>query len=210
MATQPAVNTSENLTTATTAFDRFAGVCAIITGLGSLLYGLSFLVLRNATFSALFLLLGGLFALPVLTSIYQRLSATHAAFARWAFLLSVTGAFGALIHGGYDLANALHPLASAAALASLPDAIDPRGLLVFGVAGLGLFLFAWLVGQDRLFPRALSYLGYIAAVLLVILYLGRLIILDPANPFIVLPALLSGFVFNPVWYLWLGILYLRR
>lgn len=210
MATQPTVNTSESLTIATTSLDHFAGVCAIITGIGSLLYGLSFLVLRNATFSALFLLLGGLFALPVLTSVYQRFTATHTAFARWAFLLSVTGAFGALIHGGYDLANALHPPAIAAAQASLPDAIDPRGLLVFGVAGLGLFLLAWLVGQDRLFPRALSYLGYIAAVLLVGLYLGRLIILDPTNPFIVLPALLSGFVLNPVWYLWLGVIFLRR
>jgi hypothetical protein len=46
---------------------------------------------------------------------------------------------------------------------SLPNAIDPRGLLAFGVAGLGLCFIAWLVGQSRLFPRALSYLGYVAA-----------------------------------------------
>jgi hypothetical protein len=92
---------------------------------------------------------------------------------------------------------------------SLPNAIDPRGLLAFGVAGLGLCFIAWLVGQSRLFPRALSYLGYVAAALLVVLYLSRLIILEPTNLLIVLPALLSGFVVNPLWYIWLGIVLWR-
>ena len=92
---------------------------------------------------------------------------------------------------------------------SLPNAIDPRDLLTFGVAGLGLFFIAWLVGLSRLFPQALSYLGYILAVLLVILYLGRLIILDPTNLLIVVPVLLSGFVVNPIWYIWLGIVLFR-
>jgi hypothetical protein len=45
MATQPAMNKSDSITT-TTSFDRFAGVCAIITGIGSLLYGVSFIVLH--------------------------------------------------------------------------------------------------------------------------------------------------------------------
>jgi hypothetical protein len=51
----------------------------------------------------------------------------------------------------------------------------------------------------------LSYLGYLAAVLLIILYLGRLIIYTPTNPVILIPALLSGFLVNPIWYIWLGI-----
>lgn len=119
------------------------------------------------------------------------------------------GAFGALIHGGYDLANALHPPAISAVQADLPDAIDPRGLLVFGLAGLRLFLVARLIRQDRLFPRRLSYWGYLAAASLVVFYLGRLIILDPTNPVILVAALLSGFVFNPVWSIWLGSRLLR-
>jgi hypothetical protein len=155
-------------------------------------------------------MLGGLLALPVLSAVYQHVARTYAAFARWAFLLSVTGALGSLIHGGYDLANALHPPVSIAAQAGLPDAIDPRGLLVFGVAGLGLFLIAWLVGQSRRFPRSLSYPGYVTAIMLIGLYLGRLLILDPASPLIALPALLSGFVLNPLWYIWLGIVLARR
>jgi hypothetical protein len=45
--------------------------------------------------------------------------------------------------------------------------------------------------------------------LLVVLYLSRLIILEPTNLLIVLPALLSGFVVNPLWYIWLGIVLWR-
>jgi hypothetical protein len=40
--------------------------------------------------------------------------------------------------------------------------------------------------------------------LLVVLYFVWLIILDPKNPVIAVDALLSEFVVNPVWYLWLG------
>jgi hypothetical protein len=47
-------------------------------------------------------------------------------------------------------------------------------------------------------------------VLLVLLYLGRLLILDPANLLIVIPALLTGFLLNPLWYAWLGAWLLRR
>jgi hypothetical protein len=47
-------------------------------------------------------------------------------------------------------------------------------------------------------------------VLLVVLCLGRLLILDPANLLIVIPALLTGFLLNPLWYVWLGDWLLRR
>lgn len=42
-----------------------------------------------------------------------------------------------------------------------------------------------------------------------ILYLGRLIVLDPTNPVILVPALLNGFLVNPIFYLWLGLALLR-
>jgi len=209
MAVQPSVGRVGSIVTPTESFERFAGLCAIITSIVGFLYAVSFIVLHNVLLNALFLMLGGLFSLAVLTAVYERLKETHATLALWAFLLTIVGALGILIHGGYDLANTLHPPAISAAQMSLPNAIDPRGLLTFGVAGLGLFCIAWLVGQSRLFPHALSYLGYILAVLLLILYLARLIILEPTNLLIVVPVLLSGFVVNPIWYIWLGIVLLR-
>ena len=81
--------------------------------------------------------------------------------------MSVTGALGSAIHGGYDLALALHPVPS---MAAFPNPIDPRGLLNFGVAGLGVALLARLIVRGHRFLPRLGYLGYVAAILLLILY----------------------------------------
>jgi hypothetical protein len=127
--------------------------------------------------------------------------------ALWALLLAGFGALGAMAHGGYDLANALHP--PVAANADLPSAADPRGLATFALSGLGLLVFAALLLRDARFPRALAWLGLLSALLSIVLYLGRLVILSPASPAIALPALAEGFVVSPLWYLWLGVVLLR-
>src|SRR5436189_228324 len=206
MSTQSASNQVDIVTTQSSSFERFAGLSAILAGITGLLYSISFVLLKNDLLIALFLMLGGVFSTAVLVAAYNRLKETDATFALWALLLSIAGAFGAIIHGGYDLANAINPTSANVALANLPSAIDPRGLLTFGVAGLGVFVMAWLMGRGAQFPRALSYWGYLLAVLLVVLYLGRLIILDPKNPIVLADALLSGFIVNPAWYVWLGVM----
>ena len=185
-----------------TSFEKFARWSAILAGLSGFLYSTSFIVLRDNLLSALFLLLGGLFSAVALTALYQRVRETESGFALLGFLLSLGAALGSAIHGGYDLANALHPPASSNM--DLPNAIDPRGLLTFGIAGLGLFVLSWLVAQELTFPKGLAYLGYLSAILMIVLYLGRLIILEATNPAIVIPALLEGFIVNPLWYVWLG------
>ncbi len=209
MSTQSASNRVGIAATQSTSFERFAGLCAILAGIVGLLYSISFIVLKNDLLIALFLMLGGLLSTAVLTVVYNRLRETDASFALWALLLGIAGSLGAAIHGGYDLANAINPPNVSAALASLPSPVDPRGLLTFGVTGLGVCGIAWLMGRSGRFPRGLSYWGYLLAVLLVVLYLGRLIILDPKNPVIVVDGVLSGFVVNPVWYLWLGVVLWR-
>lgn len=184
------------------SFEKFAGSGAILAGLSGLLYSIAFIILQNDLLSALFLLLGGLFSSLALTALYQQLRETESGFALLALLLSISAALGSTIHGGYDLANTLHPPATINP--DLPNPIDPRGLLTFGLAGLGLVLFSWLMTQNTRSPRGLSSLGYLSAILMIILYLGRLIILQATNLVIVIPALLEGFIVNPLWYLWLG------
>ena len=191
-----------------TSFETFAAWGAVLAGLSGFLYSVSFIFLQNELLSALFLMLGGLFSTSALTALYQRLRGTDSGFALLGFLLSLSAALGSAIHGGYNLANAIHP--PAADIAGLPSAIDPRGLLTFGVSGLGLFLLSWLMSQDMRFPRGLTYFGYTSATLMIILYLGRLIILQATNPAIVIPALLEGFIVNPIWYVWLGLTFLRN
>src|SRR5581483_4981577 len=123
---------------------------------------------------------GGLASSAALVAIYERVRGTEPSFALWGLILGLAGTIGAAIHGGYDLANAIHP--PAVANADLPSAIDPRGLLTFGVAGLSLLVFAGLIARGRALPAGLGYLGYALAALLLILYLGRLIILEATSP----------------------------
>jgi hypothetical protein len=186
----------------TKSFERLAAWSAILAGVFGLLYSISFVFLQNNLFSAKFLMLGGLAAAVVMTALYQRLRDTQEAYALLAFVLSVGAAAGAMIHGGYDLSNTLHP--PAALNLDLPNPVDPRGLLTFGVAGAGLFLFSWLMRHNKKFPKGLSTLGYVSATLMILLYLGRLVVLQATSPVIVVPALLEGFIVNPLWYLWLG------
>jgi hypothetical protein len=190
-----------------TSFEKFAGWSAILAGISGFLYSVSFIVLRSDLLSALFLLSGGLFSVAALTALYQRVRETESGFALLGLLLSLSAALGSAIHGGYDLANALHPPASPST--GLPNAVDPRGLLTFGVSGLGLFLLSWLITQDMRFPKRLASLGYLSAILMIVLYLGRLIIVQATSPVIVIPALLEGFIVNPLWYIWLGLTFLR-
>ena len=94
------------------SFGSLASVSAVLAAVFGLLYSLAFVVLKSDVLSALFLLLGGLAMLVVITALYHLQP-------QLACVLCVTGvraesgaAARSLIHGGYDLSNALHPLAS--------------------------------------------------------------------------------------------------
>jgi hypothetical protein len=196
------------------SFDSLGGLCAILAGTAGFLYAVAFLIVARLSpeagqlWSALFLMLGGLFATGALTAVYERLRSVNEPAALWALLLGIFGVMGAAIHGGYELAAAVHP-APPGASPDAPSQIDPRGLLAFGVTGVALIIIGRLITAGGGFPHGLGSLAYLQGALLLLLYLGRLIILTPTHPVIVIPALLSGFVVGPAWYIWLGLL-LRR
>ena len=188
------------------AFARFAGVCAILSGIDGVLYGIAFIIVGNQLLYSVLLMLAGLLTVVVLVALYDQLQTVDSAWSMLAILIGLFGSIGAVIHGGYDLANAIHP--PAALNADLPSQIDPRGLVTFGLLGTGVLIFARLMRQTDRFPKNLATLGYVLGALMIIIYLGRLIILDPTN-IIVRIALLSGVIANTVWFIWLG-LSLRR
>ncbi len=190
----------------TTQYERFAGYAAMLAGVGGLLYSISFVVLQNNLLSGLFLMAGGLLSLAVLVALFNRLAEADSALALLGLLLAGAGALGAAIHGAYDLANAINPPGELAGpAANLPFAIDPRGFLTFGVAGLALLAAAYLMGRGGRFPKAFRLLTFVLSLLLILIYLGRLIVLTPTSPLILGPAALAGFILNPIWYIWLGL-----
>jgi hypothetical protein len=193
---------------ATTPANRLSGMSALALGVSGIVYSLSFVVLKHDALTAAMLAASGLLSLALFGTLYDRLRATDATLARLALILGLLGAAGALLHGGYDLANALHPPATPNL--DLPSAIDPRGLLTFGVGGLAVALVATLLGHDAAIPRILVWLGFLTATLMVVLYTGRLVILDTTHPFIAIAALVTGFVASPAWNIWLGTTLLRE
>jgi hypothetical protein len=149
---------------------------------------------------------GGLLATPVSVALYLRLRPTEEGFALWGLLLSLVGSLGSMVHGGFDLARLIGPPSLPT---EIPNPVDPRGLLTFGVAGLGVFVFAVLIRRGGGLPRGLGIQGMAAGVLLILIYLGRLILFDPTNPLLLGAAVLGGFLVTPAFFIWLGVA-LRR
>jgi hypothetical protein len=194
----------------TSSFDRTAGLAAMLAALVGLLYSFAFVILQNALLYSLCLMLGGLLSLVALVALFERLGEVDAQAAMLGLMLGAVAALGATIHGGYDLANVLNPPgALPAGVASLPSQVDPRGLLTFGVAGLAVLLAGLLMRRHPAFSRGFTALTFVLGALLIVVYLGRLIVLTPASPLVLLPAALTGFIVNPLWYGLLG-LALRR
>jgi hypothetical protein len=197
------------------SFERFAGWAAIAVAIGGIAYSLSFVIfLTNgsdtaATLSDLFLMLGGFVVTAVLIALFRVLRETDSAFALWAVLIGVLGATGSALHGGFDLAvQVKDPAGTVAALAANPT--DPRGLATFALGGVSLLLISWLILSGGRLPRGLGLLGILSGVLLLVVYVGRLTIFNPKNPFLLTVAVASGFVVNPAWFAWLGLALLGR
>lgn len=196
------------------AFKGFATACAFAVGIGGFAYAVAFVaVLRGsgepaATASAAFLLLGGLFATPVLVAVYLTLRPTSPGMALWALTIGLAGAIGSAIHGGFDLANVVNEPAGNAG--GFPNSVDPRGLLTFGFAAVGTAAVAWLILRGGRLPRGLGLVAAVLAALLLVIYIGRLVVLDPEHPILLVAALATGFVVNPLWWIWLGVELRRR
>jgi hypothetical protein len=188
-------------------FERFAAACAAAVGLGTLAYAIAFvLVLRTTSptldvLSAVLLLAGGILTTPVMVALFQRLRETDESFALWALLLGLVGALGSAVHGGFDVAR---DLAGPAARGGAASPIDPRGILTFAVSGLAILTFGWLIRRGGGLPKGLGVLGMVTGVVLVLIYLGRLIIITPTNPALLVAAAVAGFILNPGWFLWLA------
>jgi hypothetical protein len=189
-------------------FEKVSGVCAGLAGLAGLAYSTAFVIyLHDASRGAAYtddilLLVGGLLATAAFVAVYGRVRAADEGFALLGLLLAFAGAFGSMTHGAYDLANLVKPPAVLAA--DVPSSTDPRGLGTFALMGVAVAIASLLVLHGGGLPRPLAYLGLVAAALLVFVYVGRLVILNPHDAALHTAAVISGFLVNPAWFLWLG------
>jgi hypothetical protein len=196
-------------------FERFAAWCALLAGPIGFGYSAAFIVYLNdgsrgaAYADDLLLLAGGVLSTAAFTALYDRLRAVDQPLALWGSVLALAGAFGAVLHGGYDLANLAKPPASLSA--DVPSSTDPRGLATFALTAVALAVVGCLMLRSgAFFPRGLARLSFVAAALLLFVYVGRLVILNPHSPGLHTAAIVVGFVVNPAWYVWLGLTLRRR
>ena len=210
---------SSSPTSSAVAYERLAGAGAIAAGIGGIVYSIAFLggVVQGwapelgLTVASVALMAGGFLSVMVLVAVYRRLVESAAAIGLLGLMLVAVGATGAMVHGGYDLANSVNaPVSDLFAEAALPSPIDPRGLLTFGVSGLGLLVLAWQSRRTGTLPGNLAALGMAVGALLIVVYLGRLTILTPTNLLVAIPAGATGLVLSPVFYIWLGVELRRR
>jgi hypothetical protein len=82
----------------------------------------------------------------------------------------VIAAAGSAAHGAYDLANFIKP--PAALSGDVPNAVDPRSMMTFGVAGIAILVASLAIARTGAFPRVLAGLGTVAGVLLIVVYLA--------------------------------------
>jgi hypothetical protein len=191
------------------SFERLAALCALAVGAVGVAYAAAFVVfLHNSSRAAAYanatlLLAGGLLTTVTFVAVYNRVRETDASLALLGLIFALVGAFGAALHGAYDLANLINPPASLAD--DLPNAADPRGLATFGFTAVGVAVSGALTLRGARLPRGLGYLAFLSAALLVFVYVGRLVILNPKSPGLLAAAVLVGFVVNPVFFVWLGL-----
>ena len=195
------------------AYERLAGTASIAAGIGGIVYSIAFLggVVEGKApdlglkVASVALMVGGFLSVLVLVALYRRLLASAAAVGLLGLMLVAVGATGAMVHGGYDLANTLNPpVSDVLAAAKLPSPVDPRGLLTFGISGLGLLVLAWQSRRSETMPANLAALGMAVGALLIVVYLGRLIIVTPTNLLVAIPAAATGLILSPLFYIWLG------
>jgi hypothetical protein len=201
------------------SFQRFASGCAFATAAAGLAYSIAFVATDSITTEGLFLLLGGLLALPVFVALYERLRAVDSGFALLALLLGLAASFGTVVHGGSALADGINPPTVEESVAAEtdpaadegedvvapPHEADPRGLATFGLTALAVLLFAWLAHRSGALPGWVVWAGVALGVLLILTYLGRLIVLDSDDFRVRAPAGLAGFIAGPLWYVGVGL-----
>lgn len=196
-------------------FERLAGVCALFVGLGALVYAILFITIVEGNQETepwfAILLLGAITSVPVIVALYCRLAEFDQGLALTALALGLFGAFGGVLHGGYELAALVTPPDTPPEVGVFPGPESvAKGVLRYLVAGLALLLIAWLVWASALLPRGIALLAGVGGVLLVFIYIGRLFdFITPGDYVSLIPPIVYGFLVHPLLYGWIGLTFLR-
>lgn len=181
----------------TRSFQRFAGWAALGAAAAGLTFTVTFsIVVREGDrwakwVSAVALTTGGLATLPVIIALYAVMRDRQPEFAFLGALLGAVGVLATAAHGAFDIAGLSKTVKPD--LSDVPNFVDPRGFTTFGITGLALLVFGVLGLPVGGLDRTVARLAVFAAVLLAVLYVGRLTLLNPKTNVIKATALFSAY-----------------
>lgn len=192
--------------------DRNMARIAVAVGVSLFLHTVASLVVTHhadkwigATLSALLLVVTGLLISFLNVGLYNHLRKANETIALWLLIISSFAAFGSVAHGGYDLAIATSRSPNDVLdIGGKPNATDPFGMLTFGLTGIAVAGWTWLKGKEEAYHPDFLRLGYSLAILLLLLFVGRLTGLDPNGWLVTGLVAVTGLILSPAWYIWLG------
>ena len=130
------------------SLQRAAGIAALFAALGGILYGYFFVIAGTVAVASALLMLGGLLLALIIVVLGSSLEDVNRPLARLAMGVGFLGAMLSMVHGGYDLANEIHPPGVTAG-----DVIERRDRLAAGLARpLGC---VWPEGRPEVHPGRL-------------------------------------------------------
>jgi hypothetical protein len=187
---------------------RVVAIAAAGAAVGSVAYTVTFGVVVRRGWewaqwtSSLVLLAGSLLGLVVVTGVAGAIARrAEPELAAVAAFIGAAGALGGATHAAFDLANLANPPAAANDAASH---IDPRGFATFALTGLAMLVAAGLGRRAGVLAPRLAAVGAVCGVTLLVIFIGRLTLLDPNSGLIAPFALAAGLVLNPLWLLGVG------
>ena len=191
----------------TRIFATVATAAGFVAAAAGLVYTVTFALVVQKGYhwaewaSSVALLVGALAALVVFVAAHRRFTGDEAEFGVLALVLGAIGSMAALTHAVFDIAVLAKPAnAPPGTGTGVPFQMDPRGLGTFALTGVALALFGWLGFRAGVLAPGARLLAIAAGACLVIVFLGRLIVLNPKSNAVKPFAILAGLALAPATY----------
>lgn len=188
----------------TKTFARCATFSAVVAALGSVVYTVTFGLVVQKGYrwaqwtSSVALLVGSLALVVVVIAARDGFAGVERQFAGVATAIGAVAALATATHAIYDIAGLAKPDQGGI---TGPFPTDPRGFATFALTGVALGLFGWLGAKSGRLDGAVRTLAVLAALCLIVVFVGRLAILNPKSNAVKPFAVASGLVLVPLTYL---------
>lgn len=184
------------------SFIRAGGYAGILLALTSWAAVAAFYTVGVGLFQALYALIA-FWALVGITAVHYRIRDAGPAWAAFATLVGAIAAVGTIASALYEVAR----LQGGETALSAINPANPLNVMTFGLTGVWFVVAATLMRRVTLFPTLLVLLGYVA---FADLEVGFLASLAGVSQVATLAAIVAGAVGGPIFWLWLGLVVLRR